>query len=63
MRAQSRYSDQDEPTRRIFDKFIERSLRDNEAVRDEAERQGLRLVHVADAGAVDAVFEEIVAAV
>ncbi|WP_159592577.1 hypothetical protein [Chelativorans xinjiangense] len=59
MRSESLYRHQDDRNKVIFDKFIERSLRDNAAVCDAANRYGLRLVNVAAVGAHDRLFEEL----
>jgi 2-phosphoglycerate kinase len=47
--SESAYSGQDGPTKLLIDKFIERTLRDNEMIVEAASRLGLPLWNVADA--------------
>ncbi|QFT33438.1 hypothetical protein K1718_21505 [Roseibium porphyridii] len=48
MEAESLYSDQDEPTKQLIEKFIRRSLTDNDNIVEAATRYGLPLIDVSD---------------
>ncbi|MFB9947252.1 AAA family ATPase [Rhizobium puerariae] len=60
MQSEAGYRQAGEADRRVMDSFIERSLRDNSEMRADAEKHGLRMVDVADAGAVTGLFDELV---
>jgi hypothetical protein len=59
MEAESGHARQDEPRRHLIERFITRSLADNEAIVAEARRLGLRLVDVSDPGALDRLAAEL----
>lgn len=59
MESESRRARNDEGRQLLIDKFIARSLRDNEQIVAEAHRLGLRLVDVADAGRLDDLAAEL----
>lgn len=58
MRRESEYVEREPSLQRICDTFIERSLRDNEAIVASANASGVPLVDVEDAGAVEALIRE-----
>lgn len=60
MRAASGYETRAPAERRPIDAFIDRSLRENAALRDAAREVGLRMVDASDEPAVAALFDELV---
>jgi len=60
MMSQSGYARRDDHGRLLIDRFITRSLRDNDQIVHDANRLGLRLLDAADAGALERLAEELV---
>ncbi|WP_420961334.1 hypothetical protein [Brucella sp. IR073] len=60
IRREAGYVDADAYQRVRIGKFIERSLRDNSEMRAAAEKHGMTIVDVADAGAVERLFDMLV---
>ena len=59
MRSGSGYDVADAGMRLLIDRFIERELRDNDAMRNEALENGIQIIDAADRRAVDAVFADL----
>lgn len=59
MEAESLYFRQDAGARLLIDKFIARSLLDNEKIVETSSRHGLRLVNVANSSDLDRLGEEL----
>lgn len=57
---ESLYSRQDDARRLLIDKFITRSLRDNDQVVEDASRLGLRLLDVSDTEKLERLSEELI---
>jgi len=57
--SESLYSQRDDHGRLLIDKFITRSLRDNDQIVEDANRLGLRLVDVAEPGDLERLCEEL----
>ena len=59
MRREEGYSRVEAPHQSIIDKFIERSLRENIEMQAAAQTHHMKLVNVADTGAMNALYEDL----
>lgn len=57
---ESGYANLDEYRRGLIDRFVTRSLRDNEELRDAAEAHAFRLIDVADAAGLDQATHDLI---
>ncbi len=60
MRAAAQYAQADATRRVIIDKFIDRSLRDNDEMHTAAKMHGLRIIDVAEPHAIADLVDELV---
>lgn len=58
--AESGYHERDERMKLLIDRFILRSLRDNESIVEASNRHGLRLVDVGKEGSLEQLTEELI---
>ena len=59
MRTESGYAHRDARQQRLIDKFITRSLRDNQDLREAAKEHGIRSIDVADADGLERATEQL----